>query len=112
VTRPAVPETDVAGALAQAQQGAVLLDVREPHEWQAGHAPGAVHVPLGHLTPDAVPGDGPVVVVCRSGNRSAYATAALLSVGRTAVNLVGGMQAWSQSGQPVVRDDGSPGEVL
>lgn len=112
MTRPAVPETDVAGAVQRAEQGALLLDVREPQEWQAGHAPGAVHVPLGLLTPESVPGEGPVVVVCRSGNRSAYATAALLSVGRAAVNMVGGMQAWSGAGHPVVRDDGSPGEVL
>jgi rhodanese-related sulfurtransferase len=111
VTRPAVPETDVPGALEQVQQGALLLDVREPFEWQAGHAPGAVHTPLGSLDPAAVPGTGPVVVICRSGNRSAYATAALLAVGRDAVNVAGGMQAWSAAGHPVVRDDDSPGQV-
>jgi rhodanese-related sulfurtransferase len=101
----------VSGAVQQVEQGALLLDVREPHEWQAGHAPEAVHLPLGLLEPGAVPGAGPVLVICRSGNRSAYATAALRSVGREAFNVAGGMQAWSQAGRPVVRDDGSPGQV-
>jgi rhodanese-related sulfurtransferase len=54
------------------RSGAVLLDVREPSEWQAGHAPGARHVPLGKLEAKlgVLPRDRQVVVVCRSGNRS------------------------------------------
>jgi rhodanese-related sulfurtransferase len=95
------------------RSGAVLLDVRQPEEWSAGHAPGALHVPLGDLAlrlGDLPPGT--VVVVCRSGGRSAVAAQALASTGRDARNLAGGMQAWSAAGLPVVTDSGSPGEVV
>ncbi len=100
-------------ALAAVDRGEVLLlDVREDHEWDAGHAPGAVHVPLGRLHPDAVPQDRPVVVVCHLGGRSAMAAQALAGIGYAVRNLGGGMDAWSAAGLPVVRDDGSPGVVV
>ena len=89
----------------------VLLDVREPGEWAAGHAPGAVHVPLGHLRTDAVPPAKRLLVICRSGNRSERAVAMLRHAGFDAVNVIGGMGAWQSVGLPVVRDDGRPGIV-
>lgn len=92
---------------------AFLLDVREPAEFEAGHAPGATLVPLGTL-PDGVsqlPADRTVLVICRSGARSAQATAFLREQGLDAVNLEGGMQAWSAFGLDVVRADGSFGSV-
>lgn len=89
----------------------LLLDVREPFEWAAGHAPDAVHVPMGQLTRETVEEGTPVVVVCRSGNRSGVAAQALAAVGYRAWNLVGGMKAWSAAGLPVVRADGTPGQV-
>lgn len=88
----------------------VLLDVREPQEWAAGHAPGALHVPLGDLDPQRFSGDE-VVVVCRSGNRSGQATAALIEAGVRARNVEGGMQSWADSGLPMVTPDGQPGKV-
>lgn len=93
--------------------GAVLLDVREPHEWAAGRAPGARHLPLGQLSGRAndLPADTPIVVVCRRGHRSARATAALTRLGFDAVNLDGGMLAWQASGRPVVGEGGRPGTV-
>jgi len=93
--------------------GAVLIDVREPDEWDAGHAPGARHIPLGTLERRLrqVPADRRVVVVCRSGNRSAQATALLAREGRDAVNLVGGMHAWKSAGLPVEGHGGRPGVV-
>lgn len=110
MTEPA--DIDVTDAARLAGDGAVLLlDVREDGEWQAGHAPGSMHVPLGDLTPTVVPRDRPVVAVCRSGNRSGYATQLLASVGYDVRNLVGGMKAWAAAGQPVVRPDGAPGAV-
>jgi rhodanese-related sulfurtransferase len=89
--------------------GAYLLDVREPAEWVAGHAPEATHVPLGQLVArlDEIPADAEVVVVCRSGGRSAQATAYLNQVGRRAVNLDGGMQAWAAAGRPMVSETGA-----
>ncbi len=92
---------------------AVLLDVREPWEWRAGHVEGAVHIPLGSLPArvDELDGDAPVVVACRSGGRSAQATAWLDHNGFDAANLDGGMEAWHEAGLPLVDDGGGPGEV-
>ena len=93
--------------------GAVLLDVREPEEWEAGHAPGARHLPLGQV-PDRM-GEldrtVPIVVVCRAGSRSALATEWLSTAGFDAANLMGGMQEWAHAGRPVETDDGGPGRV-
>lgn len=95
-----------------AEEGAMLLDVREPDEWAAGHAPEAVHMPLGQLDLSAIPQDRVVVTVCRSGGRSGRAAQALQSAGIDARNLAGGMTAWSGAGLPVRRDDGSTGFVI
>jgi len=96
------------------RSGAMLLDVREQTEWHAGHAPGARHVPLGNLEGDlgALPRDRSVVVVCRSGHRSARATALLVRSGFEAVNLNGGMRAWAEAGLPVERAGAQPGTVV
>jgi len=93
--------------------GAVLLDVREPAEWNAGHAPQAVHVPMSRLAELArrIPQDKQVVVVCRSGNRSAHVVKALADGGYQAVNLAGGMHAWQAAGGTVVDRQGRPGVV-
>jgi rhodanese-related sulfurtransferase len=105
VLRRAVPSVPAPAVPA----GAYLLDVREPEEWVAGHAPDATHVPLGQLVArlDEVPADRDVVVVCRSGVRSAQATAYLNQVGRRAVNLDGGMHAWEAAGRPMVSETGA-----
>lgn len=100
------------------KDGVALLDVREDDEWAAGHAPGAKHIPLGEL-PDRVseladfPEDSPVYVVCRSGGRSARASAWLNASGWDAVNVAGGMKEWHASGRSVVaeRPDAEP-EIL
>lgn len=95
------------------EQGAMLLDVRELSEWDAGHAPVATHVPLGDLAEqiEDLPDDRRIVVVCRSGGRSARATAFLVGSGRDAVNLEGGMQAWAAAGLAVEGADGGAGYV-
>ena len=106
-------EVSATDAFAELERGGVvLLDVREDHEWAAGHAPGAVHVALGRLQPDSVPQDRPVIAVCHLGGRSARAAEALAGVGYDVRNLVGGMEAWAAAGLPVVRDDGSPGVIV
>ena len=110
---PEVIHVDVTQALAMIAEGAFLLDVREPEEWVTGHAPEAVHVPMGAVgtSIDRLPGDRTIVCVCRSGARSAAVAEALAGAGYDAVNLAGGMQAWAGAGQPVVDDHGSPGAV-
>ena len=98
-----IPEIDVHTARERAADGALLVDVREPHEWADGHAEGALHLPLGDLDPAQVPTDRQLVMVCRSGNRSGKATQALLAAGRTdVVNMAGGMLAWQRAGLPQV----------
>lgn len=111
---PAVPQVGPADAQARVQAGAVLLDVREPAEWTAGHAPDADHIPMGNV-PAAVsrlPRDAEIVVVCRSGARSQKVAEWLAHQGFTVMNLAGGMQAWAASGLRVVADDGAPGAVV
>jgi rhodanese-related sulfurtransferase len=109
-----VPQIDATQAVQRVESGALLLDVREDDEWQAGHAPGARHVPLGQLQAEqaSLPTDRPIVAICRSGGRSEQATIALLAAGYDAVNMAGGMRAWAAAGQPVVTDDGTSGEVI
>lgn len=100
---PSVQVTDL-DPTAPVPPGTVLLDVREQDEWDAGHAPDAVHIPLGEL-PDRVgelPDHERLLVVCHSGGRSARATAWLGQGGYDAVNLDGGMVDWARAGLPVV----------
>jgi rhodanese-related sulfurtransferase len=92
----------------------LLLDVREADEYEAGHAPGVVWIPLNSL-PDAIadlPTDRTILCICRVGGRSAQATAFLNERGLDVVNLEGGMKAWEAFGLDVVRDDGSLGQVI
>jgi len=83
---------------------ATLLDVREPDEWAAGHAPGALHIPMGELMGrlDELPADAPLYVVCRSGGRSARVTAYLNGNGWDAKNVDGGMNSWHAAGRDLV----------
>lgn len=92
---------------------AILLDVREPAEWRAGHAPDARHIPLGQLAQRAgeLPDGRPVITVCRSGHRSARAAAFLARDGREVFNVAGGMAAWAHAGLPV-RASSGPGRVI
>jgi rhodanese-related sulfurtransferase len=82
---------------------AVILDVREPHEWKAGHAPGAKNIPLSSLASRAgeLVGDRRYIAVCRSGARSRSATARLRKAGLDVVNLKGGMLGWRRAGLPL-----------
>jgi rhodanese-related sulfurtransferase len=93
----------------------VLLDVREPDEWDAGHVPGAVHLPLtallaGTPLPPGVRGRR-LVVICRSGNRSRRAAELLTRSGVEAVDVIGGMRDWAVAGLPVVDGQGLRGTV-
>lgn len=97
-----------------ATEGATVLDVREASEWREGHAPGALHIPGAQLPNRMaeVP-DGPVLVICGSGYRSAIAASLLTAAGRDEVaHVVGGMDAYQSAGLPVVMDaPAAPAEV-
>ena len=81
----------------------LLLDVREHNEWRAGHAPAALHIPLGELAHrfEELPHDRRIVAVCRSGARSGHATQSLRRAGLQVENLSGGMKAWHREGLPL-----------
>ena len=100
-----IDEVDPGTGQSMVEGGAMLLDVRHQEEWDAGHAPDAVLVPLDELGDryTELPTDQPIVVICRSGARSARAAEALVGAGYNAVNLAGGL--------PCVTDAGAPGVV-
>ena len=100
---------------AQVENGAYLLDVREPDEWEAGHAPDAHHLPMMEVPARMaeVPTDAEVVVVCRSGGRSGQVTSYLIGNGWDNVrNLDGGMQSWAGAGRELVSENGQPARIL
>ena len=103
----------LAEAKSRVEGGAVLLDVREPSEWRAGHAPRARHIPLGEhdRRRKELPAGREIITVCRSGNRSARAAGILAADGHAVSNLSGGMRAWSAAGLPVVAKGGRRGSV-
>jgi DMSO/TMAO reductase YedYZ molybdopterin-dependent catalytic subunit/rhodanese-related sulfurtransferase/glyoxylase-like metal-dependent hydrolase (beta-lactamase superfamily II) len=100
------PQVSARAARTLIDTGAVLLDVREPDEWTEGHAPGALLIPMGDVQARRceLPRDRRIVAVCRSGGRSAAISDALRAHGYDAVNLTGGMCAWTAAGLPVVAE--------
>ena len=99
---------DARRAVELVDQGAVVVDVREQAEWDAGHIPGAIHLPLGEIARrhSQLPRDTQLIAVCRTGNRSALATESLRRAGLRVENLEGGMKGWKKSGLPLAPDDG------
>ncbi len=93
---PAYRERPSSEAADAVSDGAQLVDVREPHEWDQGSLPGAIHIPLGDLADRLGELDQarPVVVLCRSGARSGRAAELLMAHGFVDVtNLTGGLMA-------------------
>jgi rhodanese-related sulfurtransferase len=99
-----VREIDVEELAACLDRGGVLVDVRQPDEYEAGHVPAARLVPLDTVPDrlDAFPTDGDVFVICRSGSRSRVACEFLVEQGVAAINVAGGTLAWLASGRDVV----------
>lgn len=81
---------------------ATVLDVREDFEVLEGMIPRALHIPMGQLQArlSELDAKAPVIVVCRSGNRSAAVADALNNVGYSADTMAGGMTAWTRAGFP------------
>jgi molybdopterin/thiamine biosynthesis adenylyltransferase/rhodanese-related sulfurtransferase len=100
-----ITEVDTATAAERIAAGALVLDVREPDEYEAGAIPGAVHIPRGHLEsqvesklPDK---SAPVVVYCAGGVRSAFAARTMQELGYTnVVSMDGGFGRWKDEGRP------------
>lgn len=102
-----VPEIDIDEAARRHAAGTPVIDVREPAEYVEGHVPGAALIPLGDVVErvDEVPPLGEVLVICRSGARSARAAEVLRAQGIDAINIAGGTLAWIEAGQRVVVGD-------
>ena len=101
-----VRETDVEGARKLVESGAVLIDVREDNEFEAGYAAGAKHMGRGVIERDIVQTfpekDTEIVLYCGGGYRSALAADMLQKMGYTNVwSMDGGWTAWKDSGAPV-----------
>jgi molybdopterin/thiamine biosynthesis adenylyltransferase/rhodanese-related sulfurtransferase len=105
-TKSRIREVDTATAAADlGRAGTVVLDVREPDEYEQGALPGAIHIPRGHLE-SQVEGritdhDAHVVVYCAGGTRSAFAADTLGLLGYSdVVSVVGGFNRWKDEGRP------------
>ncbi len=98
----------------QLGEGALILDVREDYEWEAGHVDGALHIPLEQLPArlEELDPDVDVNVICRTGGRSFRATTWLTENGYSAFNVTGGMGAWQDAEFPMVSDNGQAPRVL
>lgn len=106
-TAPEIPQTDIS-ALDQRPEGSVLLDVREPEEYDHGHVPGAINLPQAELATrlDELPKDKPVFVICQSGSRSRRSAQFLAQMGFTdVINVTGGTGAWHEAGKPLAAGD-------
>ena len=100
-----ITEVDTAGAAEQIDGGALILDVREPDEYEQGAVPGAVHIPRGHLEAQVegrlLDKTQPVVVYCAGGVRSAFAARTLQELGYSdVVSMAGGFGKWKDEGRP------------
>jgi len=86
------------------EDGTFVLDVRTPEEWNEFHAPNTTLIPLDELASrvDELPKDQPIVVVCRSGNRSQAGRDILLQAGFDATSMNGGLNEWRSKGYAVV----------
>lgn len=94
---------DVARALADGS--ATVVDVREPHEREAGFIAGSAFVPLGEVAARAaeIPRERPVIFYCRVGSRSLMAAEAFRGAGYDAFSMAGGIEAWEAEGRATVR---------
>ncbi len=96
---------DVQDVYQNMQNGAVpyLLDVRQPFEFQNGHIPGSILVPMSDLRShlEQLPHDRHIICICRSGARSGMVAQQLAGLGLEAYNLRGGMIAWQRAGLPI-----------
>ncbi|MFA5170969.1 MAG: rhodanese-like domain-containing protein [Sulfuriferula sp.] len=106
-----IKEVDVATAAAQIAAGTVVIDVREPAEFEAGRLPNSVNIPRGVLEfktsehPALANKDAQLLVTCKTGGRAALATLNLQRLGYTQLaSIAGGFEAWATNGQTVLKD--------
>lgn len=101
-----VPQISVAELEAALGNGAPLFDVREPHEYASKRVEGGILIPMGNIVDslETFPDDRTIYLICASGARSGRAVEFLRSKGLDAINVAGGINAWVDSGRPVVSE--------
>lgn len=94
-------EIDIDRTAEALRLGQMVIDVREPAEYVAGHVPGVVHIPMGQLPGrlDELDRTRPVLVICATGNRSGVMAEVLAAAGFDAASVTGGTTAWARSGR-------------
>ncbi len=99
----AVPEIDIDELARVRDEGALVVDVRRPDEYEAAHVPGVTLITLDELVErvEEIPDDARVYVICQTGARSARAVEFLNRQGYDTVNVAGGTKAWREAGRPV-----------
>ncbi|MGH3471574.1 MAG: rhodanese-like domain-containing protein [Nocardioidaceae bacterium] len=109
-----IPEVEVSQVPVDVPSDLAIVDVRENHEWAAGHIDGALHIPMAQVPGrvDELPAGARLIVVCRVGARSGRVTGFLLQQGRDAVNLAGGMLAWQRAGRAMSSESGTAPDVI
>jgi rhodanese-related sulfurtransferase len=112
VSTPTAPEVTTADLAEAMEQGACVIDVRNPDEFVEVRIPGVHLIPLAELGEriDEVPEDKQVYVVCAVGGRSLAAAAALNKAGYDAVSVAGGTLRWKEEGRPT--ESGPPPEAV
>ena len=110
---PEIRHLDPPDAKSHVDSGAMLLDVRNADEWEAGHVEGATSIPMHQIVDrqGELPTNREIVVICKVGGRSAKVAEALVTAGYAAANVAGGAEAWQAAGFPIVTSDGQPGTV-
>jgi rhodanese-related sulfurtransferase len=107
-----MPEVSAAEAKQIIDSGSQLIDVRTDVEYDAGHIPGARHIPLSDVPRESAELDKgqPLVLYCRAGNRSAPAADAFAASGWDAHSIEGGLVAWHEAGFKLDPEDGGVSE--
>jgi rhodanese-related sulfurtransferase len=106
-------EVSAEQAVQESGDGVLLLDVRERDEWDRGHAPAAVLIPMSELGNrlDELPLEDRILVVCHVGQRSSMVASGLRRMGYETVSVAGGMVAWDQAGGVIESDGPEPARV-
>ncbi len=99
------PEVDIDQLIAGRIAGVPVVDVRQPEEYEAVHVPGAKLMPLADVVArlGEIPKQGPVYVICQSGQRSMRAAEFLRNQGVDAYSVAGGTKAWVDAGHVIAR---------
>ena len=99
-----VEEIPIGAAAATIRNGALVIDVREPDEYESGHVPSARSIPAATVSSQSrqLPKREPVYVICAAGNRSRAVAEHLAGQGFNALTVVGGTQGWIAAGHPVI----------